>query len=46
VQADLFDVIRRSEEFPTCWFVCHWLILYRRHFDEVTHVLDLSAQGG
>jgi hypothetical protein len=43
VQPDLFDVIWRSELFPTCWFVWHSLILYRRHFDEMTHVLDLSA---
>jgi hypothetical protein len=43
VQPDLFDAIRRSELFPTCWFVCHLLILYRRHFDEMTNVLDLSA---
>jgi hypothetical protein len=43
VQPDLFDAVWRSEFFPTCWFVCHWLILYRRHFDEMTHVLDLSA---
>jgi hypothetical protein len=43
VQPDLFDAIRRSEFFPTCWFVCHLLILYGRHFDEMTHVLDLPA---
>jgi len=43
VQPDLFDAIWRSEFFPTCWFVCHLLILYGRHFDEMTHVLDLPA---
>ena len=37
VQADLLDGCRFS-------FGCHSLALYRRHFDEVTHVLDLSAQ--
>jgi hypothetical protein len=43
VQPDLLDAVWRSEFFPTCWFVCHFLILYRRHFDEMTYVLDLSA---
>jgi hypothetical protein len=40
------DATWRSQGFPTCWFVCHSLFLYRRHFYEVTHVLDLSAQRG
>jgi hypothetical protein len=43
VQPDLHDVIWRSELFSTCWFVWHSLILYGRHFDEMTHVLDLAA---
>jgi hypothetical protein len=43
VQPDPFNAIWRSEFFPTCWFVWHSLILYGRHFDEMTHVLDLSA---
>jgi hypothetical protein len=40
VQADSLDL---------CLCLClgsHSLSLYRRHFDEVTHVLDLSAQRG
>jgi hypothetical protein len=43
VQPDLLDMIRRSELFSTGWFAWHSLILYRRHFDEMTHVLDLAA---
>jgi hypothetical protein len=48
VKADALDsstcgIFRPSR---TRCLVCHWLSLYRRHFDEVTHVLDLSAQSG
>jgi hypothetical protein len=40
------DVLDRPLLALLSGFVCHSLVLYRRHFDEMTHVLDLSAQRG
>jgi hypothetical protein len=48
VKADALDYFacRSLRASRTRCLVCHSLSLYRRHFDEVTHVLDLSAQSG
>jgi hypothetical protein len=43
VKADFFDAARCR---ATRCLVCHSLFLYRRHYDEMTHVFDLSAQRG
>jgi hypothetical protein len=40
------DVLDRALLALLFGFVGHSLILYRRHFDEMTHVLDLSAKRG
>jgi len=45
VQAYSFHAGFRAGAVPTLClgFRCHYLVLYRRHFDEMTHMFDLTA---